>query len=63
MRLDEYCSIMKVSIEDEPSDLVVLAASYLQARGFKFCVDFGYENAVFLAEEEYAKQWPELSIK
>ena len=55
MRLDEYCDLSQVSIKDEPSDAVVLAASYLEAKGFKFGVDFGYENAVSLAEEVYAR--------
>jgi hypothetical protein len=56
MTLAEYCRIMQVKYEDEPSYEVVLAASYLEARGFKFCVDFGFENALKIAEREYSKQ-------
>ncbi len=57
MTLAEYCRIMQVSYEDEPSIEVVLAASYLEARGLRFCVDFGFVNAVAIAEREYSKQW------
>ena len=56
MTLEEYCRLMKVSYEEEPSYDVVLAASYLQARGFSFCGNFGFENAVEIAEREYSKQ-------
>lgn len=35
----------------EPSDDVLLAASYLQARGWVFGVNFDHTNALELAEE------------
>lgn len=53
MTLAEYCELLHVGPENEPSDEVVLAASYLQAKGLGFCSHFGFENAVKIAEEMY----------
>jgi hypothetical protein len=47
--IEEYCRLMHVEFTDD----VVLAASYLQAKGLRFCVDFGYQNAWSKAEEVY----------
>lgn len=52
MRLDEYCQMYKQEVSYE----VVLASSYLQAKGLKFCVDFGIENAERIAEEKYSEE-------
>jgi hypothetical protein len=40
----------KWEYEFEPSCDVVLAASYLEARGLQFLVDFSLDNAVVKAE-------------
>lgn len=59
MSIAEYCMLM----HEEFSDDIILAASYLQAKGLRFCVDFGYQNAVPKAEEMYRQDvlpWSEL---
>lgn len=40
----------KFEYADEPSDDVVMAAAYLEAKGLTFLVDFGYDNAIEKAE-------------
>jgi hypothetical protein len=52
MSLADFCELM--DIEDVP-DSIVLAASILQAKGKRFCVDFGFYNAVEMAEEALSK--------
>lgn len=32
------------------------ACLYLEGRGLKFCVDYGYQNAVALAREDWRKR-------
>lgn len=49
MKIAEFCEQMGVEVSDE----VLLAACYLQARGLRFAVDFGIENAEAMAEEIY----------
>jgi hypothetical protein len=49
MKIEEYCRLMHVEFPDD----VILAASYLQAKGLRFCMEFGYENAIQKAEELY----------
>jgi len=46
MRLSDW----KWEYECEPSDDIVLAAAYLEARGLQFLSDFGLDNAVVKAE-------------
>ena len=41
MRVTEYCEVYKF----EPTDNQLLACVWLEARGYEFLVDFGYENA------------------
>ena len=41
---------------EEVPDSIVLAASILEARGKKFCVDFGFFNAVEQAEEVLTRE-------
>ncbi len=47
MHMYEYCKMMGV---EEVPDSIGLAAAILEARGQKFCVDFGFYNAVEKAE-------------
>ena len=50
MTLEEFCRLCHIEVTDE----VVLASSYLQAKGLKFAVDFGTENAEQKAEAIYS---------
>lgn len=50
MTIEEYCRWYQVEVSDD----VVLAASYLQAIGYRFGIQFGVDNAVELAEAVYS---------
>ncbi len=47
MTVAEYCERFKF----EPTDEQLLACVWLEVRGFRFLVDFGYENALQKAED------------
>lgn len=49
--IEEYCRLL----DQEVPVNVVLASSYLQAKGLKFAVDFGIENAEEKAEQIYSE--------
>ena len=51
MTIEEYCRLL----DQEVPVNVVLASSYLQAKGLKFAVDFGIENAEEKAEQIYSE--------
>ena len=53
MRMFEFCEMFGY---EEVPDSIVLAASILEARGKKFCVDFGFFNAVEQAEEVLTRE-------
>jgi hypothetical protein len=46
MRFVEYCEQFKF----EPTDSQLLACVWLEARGYEFLIDFGYENAEMKAD-------------
>lgn len=47
MNFDRYCELFWESFPDE----VVFACHLLEAAGQRFCVDFGYENAIDKASQ------------
>ncbi len=43
----------------EVPEVIAAACRYLEKRGKRFCIEFGYENAVELAMQESEKEFEE----
>jgi hypothetical protein len=54
MKFYEYCEL--TPHESNLEDGTVMACCYLEAKGLKFGVDFGFDNAYFMAERHYATE-------
>lgn len=52
MTVDKLVRLLEVEITSEQ----LHACRYLEGRGFRFCVDFGYENAVEKARADWRKR-------
>lgn len=48
------CERLGIALTDEQRD----AFRYLELFGFRFCVDFGYDNAVEMAREHWENEMP-----
>ena len=59
MPIEEYCRLMNVEFSDD----VLFASVYLQAKGLRFCVDFGWENAWDKAEEIYGRPFDKSGLR
>lgn len=45
MKFEDAVRLLKLKVKPSVAD----ACRYLESRGYRFCVDFGYQNAVGLA--------------
>jgi len=59
MAFKDECKIMKIKATPK----IRRAASFLESKGMKFCVDFGWENAERVAKREYGFRAVDPSIK
>ena len=52
MNVEETVAFLKLTVTDEQRR----AMRYLERRGQRFCLDFGYDNAVEKARADWRKQ-------
>lgn len=47
-----YVEQLKLNV----TEAQMIAGRYLESRGLKFCIDFGYENVIEFADTLFAKE-------
>jgi hypothetical protein len=53
LKIDQYCRLRKLPL---PDDNVLIAAAFLESHGFRFLVDYGFENTVEKADRILKRQ-------
>lgn len=53
MKIDEFFAQENIAL---PSDLVLVAAAFLEGQGFRFLYDYGVDNAVEMADRVMGQQ-------